>query len=125
MTPKDSRKRPELFLHDDCLPQELKDEEADKSHERREALVRRACAVMGWDYHTSPAFGAIRKVAMADAVAVGLDKLAAMLDEIERLRSVFVAAQVFADSFAKFPNAALPGSPARQLFDAVKAATKQ
>lgn len=52
----------------------------------------------------------------------GLDAVAA---EMRRLRSVFVAAQVFADSFAKFPNAALPGSPARQLFDAVKAAVDQ
>lgn len=66
----------------------MTDQEMKAIHERREVLVRRACLVMCWDYHTSPAFTGIRKVAMADAVAVGLDKLAAMLDEIEQLRVV-------------------------------------
>jgi hypothetical protein len=38
---------------------------------------------MGWEYHRSFKLTAIRKVAMAEAVVVGLDKLEEMLNRIE------------------------------------------
>ncbi len=50
---------------------------------------------------------------------IGLDAVA---KELGALRAVFNAACTLADAFAQMPRAALPGSPARQLFDAVKAA---
>ncbi len=60
--------------------------ELDANHARREAIVRRACEVMGWEYSMSPAWTGLRKVAKAEAVAVGVDKLSSIIHEIEKLR---------------------------------------
>ncbi len=62
---------------------EASDAELDAAHARREALVRRMCAVMGWPYSTAPVFAGIRKVALAQAVPVGLDKLEEILKRLE------------------------------------------
>ena len=56
--------------------------EADRRHEAREVVVRRACGVMGWDYKTSPAYTGIRQVALGNAVAVSVEKLHELLDRI-------------------------------------------
>jgi len=61
----------------------MTDKEMDAQHRRREKVVRRACRVMGWEYKTCPVFTGIRKVAIGQAVPVGLEKLEAMLDRIE------------------------------------------
>lgn len=50
---------------------------------RREVLVRRMCAVMGWEYKTCHVYTGIRKVAQAEAVPVGLDKLEEILRRLE------------------------------------------
>jgi hypothetical protein len=51
--------------------------------ERRESLIRRMVAVMGWEYHTSPVLTGMRKAALSEAVVVGLDKLEAILERLE------------------------------------------
>jgi hypothetical protein len=38
---------------------------------------------MNWPYHTSPVWGALRKIAMAEAVAISLDKLEEILNRLE------------------------------------------
>ena len=58
----------------------------DDKHKIREQLIRRACVLMGWDYHTSPVWTALRKVALAEAVPISLEKLNEMLDRIEGKR---------------------------------------
>lgn len=50
---------------------------------RREAVIRRMCRIMGWDYHTSLVWAGLRKVALAEAVPVGLDKLEAIAERLE------------------------------------------
>ncbi len=64
------------------------DEEMDARHARREKVVRQFCNLMGWEYKTSPVFAGIRKVALGQAVALGMDKAEELLAEIERLRSI-------------------------------------
>jgi hypothetical protein len=59
------------------------DEEMDATHARREALARRLCAAMGWEYKTGPAFAGIRAVALGKAVALGVDKLEEILKRLE------------------------------------------
>ncbi len=49
----------------------------------------------------------------------GLDVVA---KELAALRAVFNAAAAFSDFTARYQNAAMPGSPAKRLFDAVDAA---
>ena len=63
------------------------EQEQNAAHERREAVVRRIVGLMGWDYHTSPVWGGLRKVALAEAVVLGVDKAEAIAAEIERLRA--------------------------------------
>lgn len=63
----------------------MTDDEMDHWHKRREAVISRACTIMGWDYKTSPVFTGLRKVAMAEAVAISLEKLGELLDRIEYL----------------------------------------
>lgn len=53
--------------------------------ERREAVVRRASIMMGIEYHQSPVWTALRRIVLADAVAIGVDKLESLLDRIEDL----------------------------------------
>ena len=67
--------KPELSGHND-----IADEESDARHAAREAVVRRACEVMGWEYHTSPAYTSIRAVALSKAVAISVEKLHELLD---------------------------------------------
>jgi hypothetical protein len=56
--------------------------DADARHATREAVVRRACEVMGWEYKTSPVYAGIRQVALGNAVAISVEKLHAILDRI-------------------------------------------
>ena len=70
------RDRPEVSGND------FAGEEANHRHAAREAVVRRACEVMGWDYHTSPAYTGIRAVALGKAVAISVEKLHELLDLI-------------------------------------------
>lgn len=70
------RDKPEVSGND------IADEIADQRHEAREAVVRRACEVMGWDYHTSPVWGGLRQVALGNTVAVSVEKLHELLDRI-------------------------------------------
>ncbi len=58
-------------------------EAGDRRHAAREAAVRRACEIMGWEYHTSPVFAGIRKVALGHAVAISVEKLNELLDALE------------------------------------------
>lgn len=55
----------------------------DAAHEFREALVKRVAAVMGWPYKTSPVWAGLRKVAMAEGVVVGVDKLEEIVVRLE------------------------------------------
>ena len=57
----------------------------DANVERREQLVARMCAVMGWEYKKAPVWTALRKVAVAEAVAISLDKLEEVLTKLEAL----------------------------------------
>lgn len=54
----------------------------DARHKSREEAVRRACEVMGWDYRQAPVWAGLRKVAMADAVAISVEKLNLLVDAI-------------------------------------------
>jgi hypothetical protein len=58
------------------------------SHARRERLAKRLCRVMGWEYRAGPVRAGVRKVALAEAVPVGLDgleEIAGRLEEAWRL----------------------------------------
>jgi hypothetical protein len=57
----------------------------ERQYFQREQLVRRVCVVMGWEYHTSPVWAGLRKVALAEAVAIGLDKLEEIIIRLEEL----------------------------------------
>lgn len=72
---------------------DLADAIEDARHKAREEAVRRACAVMGWDYHQSPVWTALRKVAMADAVAISVEKLNQLVDAIHEANRKANAAQ--------------------------------
>lgn len=54
------------------------------SAERRDALAKRLCAVMGWECTTAPLWAGIRKVAVAEAAAVGLDQLEEIIVRLEQ-----------------------------------------
>lgn len=58
----------------------------EERHKRRESAVRRACELMGWEYKTYPAYTGIRRVALAEAVAISLEKLDELLDAIAAAR---------------------------------------
>jgi hypothetical protein len=73
------RDRPEISGND--VADEI--EAGDRRHERREQLVRRLCEIMGWPYKTGHVYAGIRKVALAEAVAVGLDKLEEIVRRLE------------------------------------------
>src|ERR1700722_4713009 len=65
----------------------MKDEEFgdfDAAVVRRESLIRRACKIMGWEYHTSPVWTGLRKIALCEAVPISLDKLEEILNRLER-----------------------------------------
>jgi len=66
----------------------MTDEQHDQNCERREALVRQIGAIMGWDYHQSPIYAGLRKVAIADATVIGLDKLEQIIGRLEGLTSI-------------------------------------
>lgn len=70
------RTKPEISGND------VADEIADARHKAREAAVRRACEVMGWEYKMSPAYAGIRQVALGNAVAISVEKLHQLLDRI-------------------------------------------
>jgi hypothetical protein len=72
---------------------DVADEAADRSHAAREAAVRRACDVMGWDYHQSPAWMGILKAANGEAVAVSVEKLNQLVDAIHEASRKANAAQ--------------------------------
>jgi hypothetical protein len=59
----------------------------ERNAERAEKLIKRMCKLMGWDYKTSPLWTGIRKVAVREAVPIGLDKLEAVVRRLERLPS--------------------------------------
>lgn len=61
----------------------MSDDEFDTDYERRELLIRRVNAVMGWEYSTGPVWGGLRAVAQAKAVAISLDKLEFILERLE------------------------------------------
>lgn len=63
------------------------DEELDARHEAHEAVVRRACQIMGWEFVSKPTFGGVRTVAQGQAVAISVEKLDELLDAVESLRS--------------------------------------
>jgi hypothetical protein len=65
----------------------------DDRHKAREEAVRRACEVMGWDYHQIPVWAGLRKVAMADAVAISVEKLNQLVDAIHEANRKANAAQ--------------------------------
>lgn len=55
----------------------------DANADRREELVSRMCAAMGWEYSKHPVWTALRKVAVAEAVAISLDKLEEVINRLE------------------------------------------
>jgi hypothetical protein len=61
----------------------MNDAEFNRNRKRREKLVRRICKAMGWEYKTAHVWTGIRKVALAEAVPVGLDKLEAIVERLE------------------------------------------
>ena len=63
--------------------QATKDAALDANARRREEVIRRACRVMNWEYTSAPVWAALRKVAVAEAVAVSVEKLTEMLDRLE------------------------------------------
>lgn len=64
--------------------------EADRNVARREALVQRLCAVMGWEYKTGNIWTGLRKAAKAEATVIGLDKLEEILARLEAAAVVAV-----------------------------------
>lgn len=61
----------------------MTDEEMDRRTERREQVIRRVNELMGWEYSSCLGWGAIRKVASAEAVAVSIDKLEQIIARLE------------------------------------------
>lgn len=55
----------------------------DDAIKRRDELIRRVRAVMGWPDTTKPIYTVIRAVAKGEAVAVGLDKLEEIVRRLE------------------------------------------
>jgi hypothetical protein len=43
---------------------------------------------MGWPYKTGPVWTGLRKVAMAEAIVIGLDKLQEIIDELEAIEVI-------------------------------------
>ena len=56
----------------------------DERDDRRDVAVRRMCRIMGWQYERDLVWAALRKVAMAEAIAVSLDKLVEIMDRLEQ-----------------------------------------
>lgn len=73
-------RQPEISGND--IADEIEIEAGNRRHEAREAVVRRACEIMGWTYKTSPSYAGIRQVALGNAVAVSVEKLHELLDRI-------------------------------------------
>lgn len=78
----------------------------DARHKAREDAVRRACEVMGWDYHQSPVWAGLRKVAMADAVAISVEKLNQLVDAIHEANGKANAAQTLNSNQRQMVNQA-------------------
>lgn len=55
----------------------------DERHERREAIVKRLCGIMGWKYEQGLVWAGLRKVAIAEAVAVSVEKLEEIADRLD------------------------------------------
>lgn len=55
----------------------------DARHERRNQLCRRLCDLMGWQQKTGHIWGHLRKVALAEAAVIGLDKLEEIIRRLE------------------------------------------
>jgi hypothetical protein len=77
---------------------DVADAALDARCQKREAVVRRVCAVMGWDYHQSPVWTGLRKVALAEAVPVGLDKLEEIMDRLDEANRKANAAQTLSSN---------------------------
>lgn len=60
-------------------------DEMDARCERREKLVHRMCEIMGWPYQQGPIWAGLRKIAMAEAVPISLEKLAEVIARLEEL----------------------------------------
>ncbi len=67
---------------------EVQKKKADKqgkaNHRRQTALGKRLCKLMGWTYKTCPVWTGLRKVALGEAVVIGLDKLELILEQLEK-----------------------------------------
>jgi hypothetical protein len=85
----------------------MDDDKLDELAERREQLIRRMCEVMCWEYSTSPVWSGLRKVALAEAVPVGLDKLEHVIDRLSIIPDLTVACQ-------RALNCLTEGDPASQ-----------
>lgn len=59
--------------------------ELDRNVARREALVQRLCAVMGWEYATAVIWAGLRKVAEAEATVIGLNRLEEIVARLDTL----------------------------------------
>ncbi len=59
------------------------EDEIDIFVERREAVTKRLCAVMGWEYGKKPIWAGLRKIALAEATAVGIDRLEEIVTALE------------------------------------------
>lgn len=68
------------------------------ARDRRQALAQRLCEAMGWEFKTGNIYIGIRKVALAEAVPVGLDKLEAVVNRLEVLRARDEAFDIWASS---------------------------
>lgn len=83
----------------------------------REQLIRRACKAMGWEYKTSPVWTGLRKVALAEAVPIGLDRLEEMLcllessgDAAKKIHMVLALTDTGSEEFKKaFPPTSYDG----------------
>lgn len=56
--------------------------EWDKNRERRESLVRRMCAVMGWPYKAGPFWSGARQAAIGNATFISNDKLEEIIERL-------------------------------------------
>lgn len=64
----------------------MTDEEHEKKCERRDEVSRRLCELMGWPYGTGLVWLGLRKIALAEATAVSVDKLEEIVKRLEATR---------------------------------------
>ena len=87
----------------------------DERHKRRESLVRHVCDVMGWDYSQSPVWTGLRKVALAEAIPVGLDKLQEIINKLHEANRKANAAQTLCSNQRQMVDQALNEKEAMQM----------